>query len=661
MTFKPDSKWIRRSFLVRQDELDPQLDDFKRRFFTTASIDYTDPLPGGSLCINPVPQRTRFADIRVSNAFTGGDGKGRYIKENFEDNAQIIHMRFGVEQHNSLTQFFTGFYSSDASQVARTGRATNSFFYTLGKVAGFVVQLASWKLLAVHFLGAAVNFLSKTPKSKFYYLKPAMPIYLNAATTIANHLAVNRGIVPRVFNKEVTDKLDPGYTGEAAGPKMAKEFPALFTEKGTVDLYALMNRAKRRERRRMKIIEKKLDQARDLGITDLQKVIRDIVLSHIPADEGSQPKMTDYLDRWFAMSEPKKDAGDKAGANETVGDTFGDGVDNTNKSYLSKVIDFGEAELDDGAAFVSFRVNATGPQQDSFGNTTGESSLGSKMNSMSADARTKLFDFSGGIGGTFGSIVDSVAGAAKSFGEGLLDSVQLSGLAALAGSAFVDIPQYWQSASMNLAKSSYTVVLTSPFHNPISQFLNIDIPISLLLAGVLPKSTGQHSYTGPFLVEMYDRGRSQTRLGVIDSLSINRGIGNVGFNQDGKSLGVEVTFTVKELSSLMHMPITEGFSFTEAAAQAVGKAVGGEKGQAAAVALTGGAFTPDTVFSDYMAVLSGMALNDQIYGFKNLKLNITRKMAAFDTWKSPAHMASFLGDTFPARMIGAFYRGTDKE
>jgi hypothetical protein len=109
------------------------------------------------------------------------------------------------------------------------------------------------------------------------------------------------------------------------------------------------------------------------------------------------------------------------------------------------------------------------------------------------------------------------------------------------------------------------------------------------------------------------------------------------------------------------MPISENFSFGEGVAQAVASAVAGEKGQIAAVALTGGAFTPDTDFSDYLAVLSGMALNDQIYGFRNLKLNITRKMAAYETWKSPAHMASFLGDTFPARAMGMFYRGTDKQ
>jgi hypothetical protein len=661
MATKLDSQWIRRSFLVKKDELDPQSDDFKRRFYSSALIDYTDTRPGGSLCINPPAQRTRFADIRIKNALTGSLGKGRWYKETIDDNSQIIHMRFGVEQHNSLTSFFTGFYNSAASQIARTGRASNKFFYALGKVAGFVVQLASWKLLAIHFLGAAINFLTKEPHSKFYYSKPAMPLYWNAVTTMVNHMAVNRGVVPRVFGG-ASAVLEPGYTGAEAGATMNKIMPTIFTPKGSIDVYALANRAKRLERQRMKLLEDRLDKAQEMGITDLQKVIRDVMNTKLPTATSAEPSLEGYLARWFTVAEPKTGDAEKTSANETVEDTYKTGTDGK-KGYLSSVLDFTKAEMDDGGAFASFRVNATGPVNNSFTNSVGESNLSSKINGMSADARSKKFDFAGGnlVGGAVGAAFGAVTDAVMSFGQGVLDSVQMSGLATLAGSAFVDIPKYWQGSTANLPTSTYTINLVSPYHNPISQILNIDIPLAMLLAGVLPKSTGAQSYTGPFLVELYDRGRCQTRLGMIDSLSITRGTGNVGFNQDGKALGVDVSFTIVDMSSVLHMPITENFSFIEGAAQAVGSAVGGDVGQIAAITLTGGAFTEDTVFSDYLAVLSGMALNDQIYGFQNLKLNLTRKMAAFETWKSPAHMASFLGDTFPIRALSMFYRGTDKQ
>lgn len=658
---KLDSEWIRRSFLVKKDELDPTSDDFQRRFFTSLVYDYTDTKPGGSICINPPPLRTRHADIRVKSAVTGKLGKGRFYKEALDDNAQIIHMRFGVEQHNSLTSFFTGFYNSAASQVARTGRTTNDFFYGLGKVAGFVVQLAAWKLLAVHFIGAAIKFLTKTPHNKFYYLRPTMPLYWNAVTTMVNHLAVNRGVVPRVFGDEA-DQIDPGYTGAAAGPIMHDVMPTIFNKRGSIDVYALANRAKRLERQRYLIMNDKLDKARDMGITDLQSVVRDILNSPLPAASGSgEPSLEEYMQKWFGVSKPKPEGGN-GGSNEALQDTFGDSTDRK-EGYIASLVKFGEAEMDDGAAFASFRVNATGPVQESFTNTVGESNLQSKFNGISADARSKRFDFADGniVGGAVGAAFGMVKDAVTGFATGLLDSVQMSGLASLAGSAFIDMPKYWQSAVANLPRASYTINLVSPYHNPISQILNIDIPLCMLLAGVLPKSTGPMSYTGPFILELYDRGRCQTRLGMIDSLSITRGVGNVGFNQDGKALGVDVTFSIVDLSSVMHMPISENFSFADAALQAVGQAVGGDAGEAAAIIATGGAFSDDTVFSDYMAILAGMSLPDQIYGSRHMKLNLTKRMAAFETWKSPSHMASFLGDTLPGKALSALYRGTDKQ
>ena len=58
------------------------------------------------------------------------------------------------------------------------------------------------------------------------------------------------------------------------------------------------------------------------------------------------------------------------------------------------------------------------------------------------------------------------------------------------------------------------------------------VPLSMLLAGALPKSTGKHSYDAPFLVEIYDKGKAQTRLGIIDSISITRGVGRLGAREN---------------------------------------------------------------------------------------------------------------------------------
>jgi hypothetical protein len=187
-----DRYWVRNAFLVTQEQLNAV--DQENRYFTSVSLNFTDTTPGGNLAINPLPQFTRFTDpnalvslgnrIKSSSqdrysAYLGSKGMGRYYGEAFDQNQQIIYMRFGVPAFNSMTQFFTGFYNTSAGNLARTGRGT-SIFYSIGKAAGFVVSILSWKLLAVHLLGVGLRFAMGKPSSKFYYLKPTMPLYWNA-------------------------------------------------------------------------------------------------------------------------------------------------------------------------------------------------------------------------------------------------------------------------------------------------------------------------------------------------------------------------------------------------------------------------------------------------------------------------------------------------
>jgi hypothetical protein len=313
---------------------------------------------------------------------------------------------------------------------------------------------------------------------------------------------------------------------------------------------------------------------------------------------------------------------------------------------------------------------------------------------MSSSSRSTTFDFAGGnlSDNPIAKVVGAAMGAVKDTLAGIADGTVLSGLAALGGAAFVDIPKHWQSATANLARANYTVTLESPYGNPISQLTNIYIPLAMLLAGVLPISTGKQSYTSPFILELYDQGRCQTRLGIIDSLSITRGVGNLGFNTQGHAMAIEVNFSVIDLSNIVHMPIVSGFSLdgmqTGISAGSVGGAiaggaVGGVVGAAGgavvggAVGAAGGAasdavrnvvqsinqiFDEDSLYSDYLAVLSGMSLSEQIYQLKKFKRNLTKTLADWDNWTSAANFASFAGDSIPGRLaittLGTIATGT---
>lgn len=649
-----DASWVRQSFLVEGEYLEDL--DFANRTFSTVSTIFTDTTPGGSFAINAPPQFTRYADIKSQGIYSGSKGTGRYYHEAITENSRLIHMRFGVPQFNSLTTFFTGFYNSGAGQLARTGR-TNGAFFLLGRAIGFVITVMHWLPLAISILGYGLRFFMSKPSSKFYYLKPTMALYWNAVTTIVNQIAVYTGVVPRSGGKDGDDKLGDQYEFDAAAlQKLHDLLPDIFKEGGGIDVYALANRAQRLANRQIKMVQKAFEEEQS-GVA-LANRLRKITL-----EQDNKPDLNTQLKYYYssAPGTPKPSPEQQVNADGTIpasgasstpsaaqsaesgnlfaGDSTVEEGEKTEGAW-SGFFDFLKAELDDGSAFATFRVDAGGPVSESFSNSVTESEIAQKVNDMSAESRKSNFNFAGGniIGGAVGSAIGMVTGAVKDLVAGVGAQIGVSGLAALGGSAFVDIPKHWQSSQAAMAAPSYTFSLISPYGNPISLLTNIYIPLAMILAGSLPLSTGKQSYTSPFICELYDQGRCQTRLGMIDSLQISRGAGNLGYTNEGQVLQIDVSFSVVDMSSVLHMPISEGFSLN----------------------IIEGVFDDETIFTDYMAVLSGLGLSDQIYPSRKMKLNWTRTMENWDSFFSTSHFASFVGDTPPGRLFSAFYKGTSR-
>lgn len=725
LTNKPDltPSWVKQSFLVNTEWMSDQ--DKANRFFTDASLKYTDTTPGGNHAINPPPQFTRFADPKAGSRFPGSKGTGIYYSEAIDDHAQLIHMRFGVPQFNSMSQFFTNFYNTGAATVARTGRDPNGIMYMIGRAAYSVVALAFWPLAAIHIAGMALRFLSEKPSTKYYYMKPTMPVYWQVVQTIVNQIAVNRGIIQRQTTVPAGTGKDPINDATGGDPNwndgaglannyqfgaihgqdglqamnnlaMQMQLPDIFMPGGGIDVYALANRAKRLEQKQIRAYYAALNDS--TGALDIgAQVQRIFAPSNMLTDSNKMGFLT-YLDKWRTTPAGQASSSETALASDANNESTTEAID-PNTGNAQKLGDFYQAELDDGGAFVTFRVNATGAVSDTFQNQFADSELANKINSMSSQSRSTRFDIEDGdisdsgiakvAGHLAKGVSDIVSGFAAGFG--------LSGIAALGGSAFVDIPKHWQSASASLSRTSYTMTLQSPYAgNPISQLISLDIPVAMIIAGCLPLATGQQSYTSPFLCELYDRGRCQIRLGMIDSVTVTRGTSNLAFNADGKAMALDVTFTVADMSNLVYLPITQGMTSAASSLLAsVGTVIGAAAGTAEYVAGVGdslkgnivneagntaetaasagavvdgaanivtslnGLFDGDNPFSDYMAVLGGLGLADQVYVFRRLKLNLTMQMAQWRSWKSTARYASMMGDVMPARLIKSFFAGAD--
>ena len=707
-----DNLWFRQSFMLPEGKITDT--DMRRRLLTTASFKFTDTTLGGNFAINAPPSYSRFADPRMGGRIDTGrgiafmrstgrmrvtgtasdledeiedqltsqsSGMGVYYSEAIDDNSQLAIMRFGLPAFNSLTSFFGNFYSAEAAQLARTGRMSDDikqgiFSGAITGAAGAAGSLLG-TMLALPFqpmilLGAMWRKLSHAPASKFYYLKPSMTTYWSAVQTIVNGIGVNIGIVPH--------KLTPGqqsiYGENAAqfGNKGYTQYVGMLrdviTADGYIDVFALATKAQRRANK----YNTNLQNALNEKVTDMKTLAEAIrgaraqMATDAPARSFSS-YIADFtsLEYFRPVSTGAALAGDSVvpNAGGDSGSSEGNDVatdaveqigDRQQFNAGEQVFEFLKGELRDGANFVSFRVDYTGTSSESFNNEVGESGIAQKLNSASASARSARFDFADG---NIGFGIGTVFNAAKSFMNKTLDKLHMSGLAALFGSAFVDIPHVWQQSVAQLPSASFSMELRSPYANRLSQMQNLYIPLAMILAGGLPLATGKHSYTSPFICELYCKGRVNIRLGIIDSISIERGVGNVGWNNEGYALGINVNFTVKDLSTVMAMPVTTQFGAVETLVNAGAQRIGGVV-EAVTAGLTKSMYDDDNTFTDYLATIGSLSFQDMIYAGREWRLKRMMLQRDIDKITSPAFWAAQIGATTPGFIMNALALETDR-
>jgi len=671
-----DRLWIRQAFLVPPtlgstggpaSSLDPV--DQENRGYSSASFKYTDSTVGGNFCINPPPQFTPYADIPVKGlsrqavdqgiAYSAGfTGMGRYYSEAIDDNNRIVHLSFGFVSYNSLTQFFTGFYTPSLATLARTGRSTTGFIDMFLKTAFGVINLAVLPLTIIPILfmtiGNAIRFMFKIPASKFCYFKEGMTSYWKVVNNLVNQLAVNRQLITytqsSVFESFIGEKpkLD-----NATKTIFHQIFPEM-AEDGIIDVYAIANRAKRLEQRHRKEMFKQLSALGDEGwYGKVRKVYKENAgLEQIDAHETMPFSQKTFWEKFFAGAELSK--GDTEGIIEqdlrTRKDTANAATASGGKTledlktqpYEPNVSDgFFEyflASAADGSSWASFRVDDTGSTTETFSNSTSPSSLADKLNSASKSARETHISFAEGNVDSAG-FVKGVLDGAVSILTNTADLLHIGGLVQFAGRAFVDIPEHWTDHAASVGETStYTTTLISPYGNVVSQMMHIYIPLCMLLAGALPLATGKQSYTSPFVCQLYDRGRSITRLGMITSLTITRGTSNMAWDRNGNAMAIDVSFTVKDLSSVVSLPIHEGMSIMPLE----------------------GVFDSENKFTDYMMALSATSLPDAHDRLPILKRQMDTKIAQIKQIASPAMWGMQFANMLPGQLMNIFMSPTDK-
>lgn len=660
-------EWLKESFLSVNDTRSASA---RRDVYSSTRLKYTSTEPGGMIYMNPLPQFCRYTDLRVPNRLsrigTGGDpisnniyydpdirGLGDIYSRVFDDSAQVVHFRWGVPSFNSLTSFWGTFYNRDMGTLARNGRVDSGLFSFIGNAIGCIFAIPFVPFILV---GRMWRFFTNAPANKYWYVTPAMPLLWTAMNTMVNSQAVNLGMVPRTFRADQQAMADASLEGGGADRSSVDAYmktlhqfmPDIFREDGGIDIYRLANRASR-------INHKENEKFRELISTSSPEELTQRIQEYVNApidtpDEYArniEVALKQYMESGFGKKESDgKDIQISEQARRTQYDENGNALTNAVGSAVGAVAekwgDINElldAELADGSAFISYRVNHTGTITESFSNSTTKPEIFETINEKSRSARSRIYNFSGGniSDGIVGGTIEAVTASIGDMIGGALDTIGLGGLAVAAGAALVATQELWEESIASIPEQTYTVDLIAISSDPLSILLDIYIPLFGLLVPAMPRSTGSSSYTGPMVGEMFDRGRCISRNTMITSITIERGNGDVGWAADGLPLSIKVTFTAKDLNTMLSMPIAAAWSFDPLKML----------------------MPDDTPWNDYMSVLGNLSMRDVVYPLAGkLSINLANYGVRFRSWASLSRVVNHgIGNTD----IGRFWQGITRE
>ena len=257
---------------------------------------------------------------------------------------------------------------------------------------------------------------------------------------------------------------------------------------------------------------------------------------------------------------------------------FDDGSDTwANYRYMTPTSGLGSAtaaEKDNGDStqYVSFMIDPTGISEN-ITNSTGPSQLfSSVINSGSSVGAEIAFITNATAGSSTDTVVklgkDSRAAAEEimknmSSGNGRFTAAIASSMARSFTGDHTIYPEVFQSHSATTSLS-VTTHLSSDGGDPYSYLINILVPTFFILGMALPQLSPNNAsaYTFPPLIQCNIPGMWGTRLGIIESVQINKNPNGKDVSINGYPLQVDITINVKDLQHvLMTSPMNKVSTF----------------------------------------------------------------------------------------------------
>lgn len=220
-----------------------------------------------------------------------------------------------------------------------------------------------------------------------------------------------------------------------------------------------------------------------------------------------------------------------------------------------------------GRKALAFYIDSETQISDTFGNSDTPSALASKVNGFSDMAREMQFLLGGASAATglqvdaissqgllnnqenVGDITTNVIGGNSAMNQ-LLKQITGGFQTVLAGGKLI-FPNIWSDSEFF---RSYDVnfKFVSPDYDDYSWYINILVPVCMLLGLVMPRQSGPNGFLSPFLVRAFYKGLFNCDMGLVTNLSIQKGAEG-GWTKSGLPTVVNCSMTIKDLYSNISM------------------------------------------------------------------------------------------------------------
>jgi len=488
---------------------------------------------GGNEAINCYWQFNENDDIMTEYSAideANGVGMGRVFSETFDDKQQIMYLTMGVPEFTDLTSFYTNAIDSRTAKLVNNGdfSALDKIFHFIGATAGFIIALP---VMPIVYIRKIFSGITRSQAAKYYDFRATMPLYYKTVNTMIAHIAVNLGILE--------------LHNDGQGPEVNQDgLPDLVKDTGLDILKILMLKDKR-------------DDGPDVKLK--KNTSLDDELEHVLADDKETEHKIDDDDRdgWFGSV----------------------------LSGFSNGFNYGTL---DSLNFIGLRIEKSTDVSESASNSTGEMNIASTINSKATSSIQRKFSTGGNsktgmlasLAGGLGDIIENALGSLGS-------SVGVGTAEILKGNGLIDFPEIWTGSSFNRSSYNFTMQLRAPAADKLSIFYYIYIPLAMILCAALPRAVGKNSYTSPFIVRAYTKGMFAVPMGIIDNITIKRGAAEFGWNVDNLPTSVDVSFTIKDLSPALYIPVAEGMNLSEI-------------------------IGPNSTYQEYLLTLSASTIRDRI-------------------------------------------------